>query len=300
MKRAFKSDFTMKAVTGMTVRQFEMLAYEFEKAYMRYRREKYVREKHQRGMGGGNKPRLRTGAEKLFFILFYYKCYPTFGVMEVLFDLDAGKCCRWVHKLAPILEQVLKQKLVLPKRKIRSLEEFIKVFPEIQEAFIDGTERPIRRPQDSDKQKENYSGKKKRHTKKNVVITDRNKKIMLVSDTHEGKKHDFSILKEEELPKNIPKWIELLLDTGFEGIEKLYPDHKVLKPKKKPHKKTLSPVMKKRNKAIAQKRIIVENAIGGIKRYNVVSHVYRNIKEGFDDLVMISSAGLWNYYLETR
>lgn len=55
-----------------------------------------------------------------------------------------------------------------PKRaKGRSLEEIIEAFPELQElgVLIDGTERPIRRPKEPTKQKEDYSGKKKRHSK---------------------------------------------------------------------------------------------------------------------------------------
>jgi hypothetical protein len=50
-----------------------------------------------------------------------------------------------VHKLLPILEQLLGQKQLLPKRKIRSLEEFAAAFPQAVEAMIDATERPTQR-----------------------------------------------------------------------------------------------------------------------------------------------------------
>src|SRR5437588_8166824 len=63
---------------------------------------------------------------------------------------------------------------VRPKRaKGRSLEEIIEECPELKEWGVRtfGTERPIRRPKDEEKQKTAYSGKKKRHTNKHVTIT---------------------------------------------------------------------------------------------------------------------------------
>jgi hypothetical protein len=35
-----------------------------------------------------------------------------------------------------------------------------------------------------------------------------------------------------------------------------------------------------------------------VKRYRAVSDVYRNRKPDFDDDLMLTAAGLWNYYLE--
>ncbi len=80
----------------------------------------------------------------------------------------------------------------MPKRKISSPEEFFKLFPEAKEVFIDGTERPRRIPKDTEKQKRNYSGKKKRHTMKNLVVNDDERRILVVSETREGKIHDYN------------------------------------------------------------------------------------------------------------
>jgi hypothetical protein len=35
----------------------------------------------------------------------------------------------------------------------------------------------------------------------------------------------------------------------------------------------------------------------GLKRYSAVSGVYRNRTEAFDDHLMLTAAGLWNFYL---
>ena len=78
--------------------------------------------------------------------------------------------------------------MVLPERKISTLEELLEVFPDVRDLFIDGTERPIQRPKDNEKQKENYSGKKKMHTRKNIIISDK-KKRMCLAPPHNHSSH---------------------------------------------------------------------------------------------------------------
>ena len=58
--------------------------------------------------------------------------------------------------------------------------------------------------------------------------------------------------------------------------------------------------MKYKNKRIAayrRARVICENAFAGVKRYNAVSGVYHNRIVDFDDHLMLTAAGLWNFYL---
>lgn len=45
--------------------------------------------------------------------------------------------------------------MVSPKRKIGTLEELLVAFPDVVDMLIDGTERPVHRPKDDEKQKEN-------------------------------------------------------------------------------------------------------------------------------------------------
>ncbi|WP_375340289.1 transposase family protein [Okeania sp.] len=50
---------------------------------------KHLRNKpRQRSVGGGRKAPLPTVEDKLFYILFYLKCYPTFDLASILFDMD--------------------------------------------------------------------------------------------------------------------------------------------------------------------------------------------------------------------
>ena len=47
-------------------------------------------------------------------------------------------------------------------------------------------------------------------------------------------------------------------------------------------------------------RVIVENAICGLKRFNILVQRFRNKIEVFDDLVIEIAAGIWNLHLKVN
>jgi len=299
VKRALVSNRLMKSITGLSAEEFLKLVPGFQAAFFEIKNEKYEREKanRQRKPGSGPQGLLASADEKLFFILLYLKCYPTIDVMAFFYQCNRSAACRNVHKLIKVLEKTLGKKQVLPKRKIKSAQEFFEAFPEAKEIFIDGTERPIRRPKDNDAQRQNYSGKKKRHTKKNIVICDRNKRIGFLGKTTQGKEHDFPMLKSEDVLSHIPKDVMAHCDLGFQGIGKEFPEVQSVLPQKKPRGRELSADEKEQNKVKSRVRILVENALAGVKRLRIVSDVYRNRVKDFDDLAMLICSGLWNYHL---
>src|SRR4030095_11109588 len=77
----------------------------------------------------------------------------------------------------------------------------------------DGTERRIVRPQDPPQQAACYSGKKKDHTVKNVLLVNALLVILFLSDTHGGRTHDLRIA--EATPSPLPAGSGLLQDLGF-------------------------------------------------------------------------------------
>ncbi len=302
VEQALKCDRFMKAATGFSSSEFNQMSESFD---LELHNEKWTeyekgveREERDRKPGGGRIGNLKTAVEKLFFILFYFKCYPTFDVLGFLFGLDRSNAFRNVQKLIAALERVLDKKMVLPKRKINSFEELIEMFPGVKDLFIDGTERPIQRPKDNEKQNKNYSGKKKAHTRKNIIITDKNRRIGYISSSMEGKKHDYGMFKELFSQEIFPKDIALWLDLGFLGVETDYPNATVMMPKKKPKGKELTDEEKRQNKIISSIRVLVEHAIGGIKRFKIITDKCRNKKDVFNDKVMLISCGLWNYHLK--
>lgn len=280
----------MKALTGLSYQEFEDLVPTFEKAYRDIQRQKPNR---QRKVGGGKKGKLPSPESKLFFILFYLKAYPTFDVLGFMTDRDRGKCCRSVHILLKVLKKTLGRKIVLPERKIRSVEEFLEKFPEAKDVFFDGTERRIQRPKNKKRQNKFYSGKKKANTRKNVIVSDENRKIIFLSPTKSGRRHDKRIVDKSvlKIPTDVGKWA----DTGFQGMDKLYEN--VVMPKKGTKKHPLSVTDKENNRIISSFRVVVEHAIAGIKRFRILTDVLRNKIGLFDDMIMEVASGLWNYHL---
>jgi hypothetical protein len=92
---ALRSDRVLKALTGLSIVETIDLSARFEAVLAGCR--PVSGKKRQRRPGGGRKPRLVGAEDKLFFILFYVKCYPTFDVAGVLFDVHRSQPQRWVH-----------------------------------------------------------------------------------------------------------------------------------------------------------------------------------------------------------
>lgn len=298
IQRIRKSNRILSAMTGVTPEEFSDLLPAFTQAWIQAKEKQHQHAK--RAIGGGRKGFLKTMEDKLFYILFYAKCYPTYDLLGVIYNCNRSNACRRQFELTSLLETTLGKKLVLPQRQMRTIEEFFQAFPEAKEILIDGTERPVQRPKNKDKQKADYSGKKKRHTKKNIVITEKSRRIGFLSQTTHGKTHDFTLLKEHVSIDCIPKEIKKHLDLGFQGFEDQFPGHIVSIPKKKPKGKELTDAEKAENKEKSSVRILVENALSGVKRLNIVANVFRNKKESFDDQVMLVACGLWNFHLSMR
>jgi hypothetical protein len=161
-------------LTGLTLAAFETLLTGFERAYDddRQQRDRQRPTPRQHRPGGGAKGALPTPADRLVFVLFYFRQYPTQETLAFLFGFSQGQACQWIHRLTPIVARALGSQLHLPARRPAPLEEVLRASPSL-EFLIDGTERPIRRPRDGQRRRDDSSGKKKRHTRKNIVITDR-------------------------------------------------------------------------------------------------------------------------------
>ena len=128
--------------------------------------------------------------------------------------------------------------------------------------------------------------------------------IVFLGRTLSGHNHDDSMLKRELPPER--DWftdINVLVDLGYLGMQSDYRGDQIEVPHKKPRKSKKNPSpqlgeeQKAMNKALSQIRIFVEHAIGGMKRYNILVHSFRNHKEHFEDDVIGICAGLWNLVL---
>lgn len=175
--------------------------------------------------------------------------------------------------------------------------------PEIRDIFIDVTERPIERKQNQEQQKKEYSGKKKRHTMKNLIITCENKLVLWLWKTEVGKKHDYKLLKESWF-----MWALLMytirVDLWFLWIVSDYKEHEIMIPHKNSKLKRITDDKKDENSLMSWIRVLVENVIGRAKKYWIISQKYRNrttwdfrtVKMNMKNQIMLTVCWLHNLY----
>ena len=125
--------------------------------------------------------------------------------------------------------------------------------------LLDATEQVRQKPGNEQDQREDYSGKKKAHTIKMLVISDRDKRIHYLSKPYCGAVHDYAMLNLEFDPDE-PLWFsdhDLYVDLGFLGVTKDYETDRVKIPVKRKRRRSqkdprvkLTEVQKAHNKAV--------------------------------------------------
>ena len=159
-----RDDRQMKALTGLSQPQFDHLLPVFSAIYQAAQQHTYAKGvesgTRRRKPGGGSKGKLPTMAEKLQFVLYYYKTYPTFDVLGTQFEMARSKAHENLHKLSPILYDTLVHLDLMPHREFTTPEELKAALRGGDRLLIDATERAYHRAQDDAKQRAHYSGKK--------------------------------------------------------------------------------------------------------------------------------------------
>lgn len=208
------------AATSLTVEEFERILPAFRRKYRELFTPGLTRKgkPRQRKEGGGVKEKLRTDEDKLLFILVYQKTYPLQTMHGLQFGLSQPQTNYWVHRLLPILRESLAELGMTPERDPQAVAESLLVNESAPDFLIDGTERRRQRPKDAQKQVEYYSGKKKAHTDKNILLANtHSRKVVYLSPTEMGKKHDKKIADENAIA--YPPGATLGKDTGFQGYD---------------------------------------------------------------------------------
>lgn len=287
-------------MTGLTLEEFYDLLDKFQSSWQFFVNREFLSKERIRAYGGGRHSRLHSLEDKLIFILIYTRIYPLVIVQGLFFGFEDSRACDWIHRLLPLLDETLGFTHTRPRRANgRSLEEILIEYPELKEfgLTLDGVERAKRRPKDQDKQKSEYSGKKKRHAKKNVIIVaPKTRRILFLSRTRDGAVHDKRIIDEEGLSCHDPTI--MATDTGFLGLK--LGNAKIVMPKKNSKLHKLSDSDKEQNRAISSCRIAAEHAIAGAKINRSVQDVCRNMTDEINDLLMSVACGLHNFRVAHR
>jgi len=295
LEDAKRTDRLMRATTSLTVAEFETLAGRLELVWAaQCARQTLGGQERQRQPGGGRKSALATVEQKLFFILFYYKAYPIQDVMGWLFGLKQSSVSEWVGRLTAVVSQLMP--LHQPARRGRDLAQLLADEPDLQEVLIDGTERRLPRPQHAGRQRRYYSGRKKRHALKNVIVV-AHRKVLRCSPTLPARRHDKAVTEASRL--RLPQKITVLGDSGFAGLE--VGEAAVITPwKRRRGQKKLSKKRRAFNRLLARERIPVEHVLASAKRLRILRDEFRNRRRGLDDAVMEIGCALHNFRCDCR
>lgn len=154
----------------------------------------------------------------------------------------------------------------------------------------------MQRPVDADEQSEYYSGKKKGHSVKNLLLIDESCSIRFLSATYAGKWHDKALVDEETY--TLPSGSILYQDMGFQGFAVV--NVVIQQPTKKPRGGELTAEQKAENRRIASQKMRIEHTIGSVKRCRIVKDKLRYWRDAVRDTVMAIAAGLHNLRLRYR
>lgn len=301
-----KRPHIFKRFTGLTLEEFAALYDKFVSAWLHHLAQLDEQPGRKRAYGTGRrKSRIPSLKDKLVFILIYTRVYPLQFVQGALFGMAESRANDWIHRLLPLLEEALGYAKKLPKRG-RSLSEVLALFPELKELGVitDGVERPTKRSKNNKKQRKQYSGKKKRHTVKNALITNpKDRFVVYLTPTVDGSTFDKTMLEQSIDSNNKPPPepntpIPMGVDLGFLGLK--LPGFQVMLPHKKKPGQELTESQKRQNKTFSSMRIRVEHAIAGIKINRSVADIYRNYTDNMEDIFMNIAVGLHNLRVAYR
>ncbi len=283
-----------KSFTGLTPQEFDdIYNKEIAKRYHKHEIKRLSKRKdREREIGAGRHFKLDL-KDRLVMLLVYYRLYITYALAGFLFDLYQSNICRDIQKIEGLVRLCvpIPQKTYNITKRLKTSEEVEQYFPGFL-AFTDCTEQQIPRPEDKRRRKAYYSGKKKKHTVKNQIVVNNQGYIVHKLGHKKGRRHDYDIYKRNH--PVIPKEVVNVYDLGYFGVEKDFPEQLSVLPYKKKRNMKLSQEEKEYNKLHSKKRIVIEHTICRLKKYLIMSEIFRNKLRKYNKVSAIIP-GLVNY-----
>ncbi|MDI9578240.1 MAG: transposase [Thermoproteota archaeon] len=299
--RLSKKPSLFRSLAGLEVSEFDSLYTKATSNYKEYEAKRLARENRKRKVGAGYPFKLSL-QDRLLMLLIYYRLYVTSTLAAVLFDLDQSNVLKDIHKLEPLVKDIvpLPKKLHDKVQRLQTIEEIEVMFPEFK-AFTDATEQEIPRPQNKQKRKTHYSGKKKRHTVKTQLTVNSDGLIVHKTPHAKGSTHDYALYKRRH--PRLPSKVKQGFDLGYLGVEEDFPSLNCVLPFKKKNpgrgkigakSEELPPGKKAFNNAFVKERVVVEHTNSRLKKFLIWGCEFRNRPKRHDVMTDIVS-GLINF-----
>jgi hypothetical protein len=275
-------------MTGLTVQEFEELLADLRPRYEAARQEESVARPRRRALGGGAKPRYAL-RERLLMTLVWLRLYLTCEAVGVLFAVDKSTVSRYTRPLLRLLRDQGRDTLGWPEEARALLGtagdgEADDTDEADGVAIIDATEQRVERARDDATQRAHYSGKKKAHTRKTLIVVNERGRLRYVSPSVPGATHDLTLLRQSGALGKIPSALSLLGDSGFQGLQNDAPTRSVALPYKGSRTHPLTPEQKLHNALLSRIRIVVENTLAEMKHFRILADVFRHSLHLYDSI----------------
>jgi hypothetical protein len=288
-------------MTGLRLGEFDQLVSDLMARLVEAERRRLERPKRQRAIGGGRHSALDE-RDQLLLTVVWLRQYPTHEVLGYLFGVHPPTVGRYLEWVLPVLEQAGRDTMRMPdpgRKRRRNLDALLADTPELA-VVIDSFEQKIQRPKDKAKRDAYYSGKKKTHTlKSQIAVDEATGAIADVSESVPGPTADLKLLEQSKLLERLPEGVGGLGDSAYQGMAKLHP--RCASPRKKPwgKDKPRPPEDIRYNHAFSCRRMIVENTINRLRRYQCLTQTDRQHRQTHTQRVC-AVAGLVNRQLAHR
>jgi len=259
--------------TGLTIALFDQLGEEVLPLYLEAETGRLSRPERKRDIGAGHPFELEL-RDHLLLTVIWLRLYPIHEVLAYLFGVSDSTVSRLIERVLPILERSGRDAMRLPdpgKKRRRQLPDLLKDIPELT-VIVDSFEQRVQRPPNDDS---HYSGKKKQHTLKSQIAVDSDSgRIADVSDSVPGPTADIKLLEASGLLERLPDEVGVGGDLAYLKLAKLR--RQGFSPRRKPRGQARPPEDVIYNRAFSQFRIVVEQTIGQVRRFQSVTATDRN------------------------
>ncbi len=308
-----KRPSAVASLIGMSLSDFAQLFTDFQNAHQQRldqeSRTRCTNQPRQRKRGAGHKYRYDL-RDRLLLTLCWLRIYPTYEVLGFFYQLNKTNVEDILKDCLATLETLATFALELPtkeRHKLRSPAAVMDAFPDVR-LVVDARKQRIQRPKNTtddtgnvtNRQKPYYSGKKKAHTLKSEIGVSPDGRIECVSQSVPGSAHhDLTLQRQTRSISLLATGEAAMVDKGYDGVHKEYPDTPIYQPFKARRGHPLSEEQKVWNRHLSGYRIVVEHTNAQLNRFSVLAQVYRHGLDAHRGLVRVV-AGLVNRAIVQR
>ena len=289
------------SVTGLRVAEFDELLADVLPPYADHEQQRLERPDCQRATGAGHPFELNE-RDHILLTVIWLRVYPTHEVLGYLVGGSDSTVSRLIRRVLPVLEQAGRDTMMMPdpgKKRRRTLDDLLHDTPELA-VVINGFKQRVQRPRDRDEADSYYSGKKKQHTlRSQIAVNETTSQVADVADSVHGPTADLELLEQAQLLDRLPPGVGGIGDLAYVGIDQLHPGGLGAAPRRKPRGQPRPAEDVVYNTAFSRRRIIVENTIGRMRRYQSITQTDRSHRQLHTPRV-VAIAGLINRQIAHR